>query len=30
MKLNLLSALKEVTQQEPPASVIEACNNECF
>ena len=29
-KLNLLSALKEVTQEEPPASVITACNNECF
>jgi ribose transport system substrate-binding protein len=30
MKINLLSALQEVTQQEPPASVIEACANECF
>ena len=29
-KLNLLSALKEVTQEQPPASVITACNNECF
>jgi ribose transport system substrate-binding protein len=29
-KLNLLSALKEVTQQDPPASVIEACAGECF
>lgn len=29
-KLNLLSALKEVTQADPPASVIQACNNECF
>jgi ribose transport system substrate-binding protein len=30
MKINLLSALQEVTQQEPPASVIEACAGECF
>ena len=30
MKINLLSALKEVTQQEPPDSVIKACNGECF
>jgi ribose transport system substrate-binding protein len=29
-KLNLLSALKEVTQQEPPQSVVKACNGECF
>lgn len=29
-KLNLLSALKEVTQADPPASVVQACNNECF
>ncbi len=29
-KLNLLSALKEVTQQEPPASVIDTCAGECF
>jgi len=29
-KLNLLSALKEVTQQEPPASVIETCAGDCF
>ena len=29
MKLNLLSALQEVTQQESPA-VIKACANECF
>lgn len=30
MKINLLSALQEVTQQEPPASVIETCAGECF
>ena len=29
-KLNLLSALQEVTQEAPPNSVIQACNNECF
>jgi ribose transport system substrate-binding protein len=29
-KINLLSALQEVTQQEPPASVVEACADECF
>ncbi len=30
MKINLLSALQEVTQQDPPASVIETCAGECF
>ncbi len=30
MKIDLLSALQEVTQQEPPASVVEACSGECF
>jgi ribose transport system substrate-binding protein len=29
-KLNLLSALQEVTQQPPPDSVIKACTGECF
>jgi len=29
-KLNLLSALSEVINDEPPASVIKVCNNECF
>ncbi len=29
-KINLLSALKAVTHEEPPASVIKVCNNECF
>jgi ribose transport system substrate-binding protein len=30
MKLNLLSALQDVTQKVPPSSVIKSCNNECF
>ena len=30
MKINLLSALQEVTQEPPPESVMKACNNECF
>lgn len=29
-KINLLSALQEVTQEPPPESVIKACDNECF
>ena len=29
-KINLLSALKEVTKEEPPASVLKVCNNACF
>lgn len=29
-EINLLSALKQVTHAEPPASVIKVCNNECF
>jgi len=29
-KIDLLSALKAVTHEEPPASVIKVCNNECF
>ncbi len=29
-KVNLLSALKDVTKEEPPASVIKVCNNNCF
>ncbi|MGY9013034.1 MAG: hypothetical protein ACKVLN_12810, partial [Rhodobacterales bacterium] len=30
MKLNLLSALQDVTQKAPPSSVVKSCNNECF
>ena len=30
MKLNLLSALQEVTQEAPPESVIKTCDGECF
>lgn len=30
MKTNLLSALQEVTQKEPPQSVVKACNDACF
>ncbi|CDX30392.1 ABC-type sugar transport system periplasmic component-like protein [Mesorhizobium sp. ORS 3359] len=29
-KLDLLSALKEVTKEEAPASVVKICNGECF
>jgi ribose transport system substrate-binding protein len=29
-KLNLLSALAEVTQQPPPESVVKACNGACY
>jgi ribose transport system substrate-binding protein len=29
-KVNLLSALKEVTKQDPPADVVEACAGACF
>ena len=29
-KIDLLSALKEVTKQDPPASVIKVCNGNCF
>jgi ribose transport system substrate-binding protein len=29
-KVNLLSALKEVTKEEPPASVVKICNDACF
>ncbi|SDB53038.1 substrate-binding domain-containing protein [Bauldia litoralis] len=29
-KINLLSALQEVTQEPPPESVIKACDGECF
>jgi ribose transport system substrate-binding protein len=30
MKLNLLSALQDVTQETPPDSVIQVCKGECF
>ena len=29
-KLNLLSALKDVTKEEPPASLIKVCKGQCF
>jgi len=29
-KIDLLSALKDVTKQDPPASVLKVCNNACF
>ena len=29
-KIDLLSALKAVTKEDPPASVVKICNNECF
>jgi ribose transport system substrate-binding protein len=29
-KIDLLSALKDVTKQDPPASVVKICNNACF
>lgn len=29
-KINLLSALKDVTKEEPPAAVMKVCANECF
>lgn len=29
-KIDLLSALKDVTKEEPPASVIKICNDTCF
>jgi len=29
-KLDLLSALKEVTKEDAPASVVKICNGECF
>ncbi|TCR69233.1 substrate-binding domain-containing protein [Rhizobium sp. BK376] len=29
-KINLLSALKQVTKEEPPASLIKLCNDKCF
>jgi ribose transport system substrate-binding protein len=30
MKTNLLSALKDVTQADPPESVLQVCKGECF
>jgi ribose transport system substrate-binding protein len=30
MKLDLLSALKQVTKQDPPASVVKVCDGKCF
>ena len=29
-KINLLSALKQVTKEDPPASVVKLCKDECF
>ena len=29
-KVDLLSALKEVTKEDPPASVVKVCNGQCF
>ncbi|MBY3163938.1 hypothetical protein HFO65_25370 [Rhizobium laguerreae] len=29
-KINLLSALKQVTKEEPSAALIKLCNDKCF